>query len=274
VIGGDPTESLQLLLSLVERTGGGFGVGHRASFQQKHRNGSSYYTNVTVRVLVVDPQPFFCESLTSALGERPEIQVVGWATDELDAERLAARRSPDVVLTEIELDAGSGLSLSRRLGDGIHTVVLTRGHEGDVLLDAVAAGAVGCLSHHVDLDDLPDHLMRAADGRFVVEERRLHATLKRASTIHSQKGAGSPKLGPLTGREREVLTLLARGLDNRGIAKQLHLSAHTARTHVGNILRKLGVHSRADAARIALRESQAEGDAQVLRIRGPDLGRE
>jgi DNA-binding NarL/FixJ family response regulator len=238
------------------------------------RGQGDYDTNMSVRVLVVDPQPFFCESLTIALGDAPEVEVVGWTTDEVEAERLAADRSVEVVLTEIELAGGSGISLARRLADGIRTVILTRGQEGDVLLDAVAAGAVGCLSHDIEVDDLASQLQRAAEGRFVVEEERLHATLKRASAVHGQKGAGSPKLALLTGREREVLTLLARGLDNQAIAAQLHLSAHTARTHVGNILRKLGVHSRADAARIALREGQAEGDTHVLRIRGPDLGTE
>jgi DNA-binding NarL/FixJ family response regulator len=274
VIGGDPTEPLQLLLSLAEGAGGRIGLGHGTSFLRNHGNGDSYYSNVTVRVLVVDPQPFFCQALTIALGGNPEVEVIGWTTDEVDAERMAAERAPDVVLTEIELAGGSGLSLARRLINGTRTVIVTRGHEGDVLLDAVAAGTVGCLGHDMEVDDLAEHLVRAAKGRFVLEEDRLHATLKRASAARAQKGVGSHKLALLTGREREVLSLLARGLDNQAIANQLYLSAHTARTHVGNILRKLGVHSRADAARMALRETQAEGETHVLRIWGPDLGRE
>jgi DNA-binding NarL/FixJ family response regulator len=231
-----------------------------------------YHTNVTVNVLVVDPQPFFCESLSAALSASDGFEVVGWTTDELEAERIAASRSPDVVLTEVQLAGGSGLSLARRLGDGVRTLILTRAHEGDVLLDAVAAGAVGCLSHDVDVSQLPDHLDRAIEGVFVVDQARLHDALRRASTSRATRRPGSSKLALLTAREREVLMLLARGMDNEEIGGVLHLSAHTARTHVGNILRKLGVHSRADAARMALRETQAEGDTHVLRIRGPDLG--
>jgi DNA-binding NarL/FixJ family response regulator len=231
-----------------------------------------YDTNMGVKLLVVDPQPFFCEALTAALGDTGEVEAVGWTTDELEADRLASRHAPNVVLTEIELAEGSGISLTRRLAGGPAVIVLTRGHEGDVLLDAVGAGGMGCLSHDLEPGDLVRHLVRAAEGRFVVDQDRLHAELRRASAARSQKGAGSPRLALLTAREREVLTLLARGLDNQGIARKLHLSAHTARTHVGNILRKLGVHSRADAARIALREGQAEADTDVLRIRGPDLG--
>lgn len=230
-----------------------------------------YDTNVSVKLLLVDPQPFFCEAVAASLEGSDRVEVVGWATDELEADRLASRRGAEVVLTEVELAGGSGLSLTRRLGDGPATIVLTRGHEGDVLLDAVAAGALGCLSHDLEPDDLVEHVVRAADGEFAIDHGRLHDELRRASAARSPKGAGSPRLAMLTAREREVLTLLARGLDNQAIARQLHLSAHTARTHVGNILRKLGVHSRADAARIALREGQAEADTHVLRIRGPDL---
>jgi DNA-binding NarL/FixJ family response regulator len=226
---------------------------------------------MSVRVLVVDPQPFFCESLLTGLGQADGIEVVGCVTDELEAEQMVGDLTPDVVLTEVELAGGSGLSLARRLGGRAATVLLTRRHEGDVLLDAVSAGAMGCLSHECSPAELAEALQRVAGGLFVIDEGRLHATLKRASVARAPVG-GSPKLATLTAREREILQLLARGLDNQGIAEQLHLSAHTARTHVGNILRKLGVHSRAEAARLALREGHADADAHVLRIRGPDLG--
>jgi DNA-binding NarL/FixJ family response regulator len=226
---------------------------------------------MTVRVLVVDPQPFFCEALRTALGRADGIDVVGSVTDELEADKMVDDLAPDVVLTEVELAGGSGLSLARRLGGRARTVVLTRRHEGDVLLDAVAAGAIGCLGHDCDPAQLAALLHRATGGGFVLDQDRLHATLRRASAARASLG-GSPKLAALTAREREILQLLARGLDNQAIARQLHLSAHTARTHVGNILRKLGVHSRADAARLALSEGQADADTHVLRIRGPDLG--
>jgi DNA-binding NarL/FixJ family response regulator len=235
------------------------------------REQDDYDTSVTVRVLIVDPQPFFCESLVVALDGDPDIEVVGWATDELQADRLTSQRSPDVVLTEVELAGGSGLSLARRIADRSRTIILTRGHEGDVLLEAVEAGAVGCLSHDLELEGLTSHLGRVAEGRFAMDPDRLFGSLKRASALHAKRGSGPPRLALLTPREREVVALLARGFDNHAIARRLHLSTHTARTHVGNILRKLEVHSRADAARIALRETQSEGDTDVLRIRGPDL---
>lgn len=224
---------------------------------------------------MVDPQPFFCQSLTGALSEVPAIEVIGWATDEIEAGRIAEQRSPDVILTEVELSTGSGISLCRRVSDGVRTVVLTRHNEGDVLLDAVAAGAVGCLSHQIDVPQLGSMVERAAEGRFVIVDERLHEALRRASLARASvtpESEPSALLAHLTPREAEVLRLLASGLDNRAIAKRLQLSAHTARTHVGNILRKLGVHSRADAARIALSEERADADTHVLQIRGPELG--
>ena len=224
---------------------------------------------MTLRVLIVDPQPFFCEALSTALAATDGVEVVGCATDELEADRMASELSPDVVLTEVELAAGSGLSLTRRLGGRARTVILTRRPEGEVLLDAVSAGALGCLGHDAIPAALAESVHRAAEGRFVLDHDHLHATLKRASQARASQ-PGSPRLAALTSREREILQLLARGLDNQAIAEQLHLSSHTARTHVGNILRKLGVHSRAEAARLALRDEQGS-DAHVLRIRGPDL---
>jgi two-component system nitrate/nitrite response regulator NarL len=226
---------------------------------------------VAVRVLVVDPQPFFCEAVAVSLRDPGSIDVVGTTGDELEAARLADRHSADVVLTEVDLAPGSGFDLARRLGDRSATVILTRRPEGEVILEAVSAGAMGCLGHHVDPAVLAAQIHRAAGGRFVIDEARLHETLKRASAGRVPEVGAFAPLATLTSREREILQLLVRGLDNRAIAGRLHLSPHTARTHVGNILRKLGVHSRAEAARMALQQGQAGTDAHVLRIRGPDL---
>jgi DNA-binding NarL/FixJ family response regulator len=226
---------------------------------------------VAVRVLVVDPQPFFCEALRTALQSSGDVEVVGTAGGELEAARLAARRSPDVVLTEVSLSAGSGLGLARRLGGRTATMILTRRAEGDVLLEAVSAGAMGCVGHHLDLAALASLVHRAAGGGFALDDGRLHDTLKRASAARVSQLGAFPRLAKLTSREREVLQLLTRGLDNRAIAGHLHVSSHTARTHVGNILRKLGVHSRAEAARVAIQQGPARTDVHVLKIRGPDL---
>jgi DNA-binding NarL/FixJ family response regulator len=230
-----------------------------------------YDSPVVVRLAVVDPQPFFCEAVGAALDRHPGLSVVGWTTDELEAAALVDRSRPDVVLTEVDLRQGSGLSLSRRLAGQARTVVLTRGDEGDVLLDAVAAGTAGCLSHRVDVDALVDQVERVAGGEFALDAGRVHETLLRASASRTGQEPHRAARDSLTPRERQVLGLLVEGLDDRSIASELHVSRHTVRTHLGNVLRKLGVHSRAEAVRIALGAMERESGSPVLRLRGPDL---
>ena len=225
--------------------------------------------NVAVTVLVADPDPFFAEALSSAI-ERPDVDVVGWTTDELEAARLIRLLDPDVLVTEVTLRPGSGLSLSRHVGEHTRTLVLTRRHEGDIILSAVAAGALGCVGHDTSVDALRSKIAEVAAGRFAVDADRLHEILKRAST--SRGDSAIDGMSRLTPREREVLELLGGGMDDEAIARQLYLSARTVRTHVGKILRKLDVHSRADAARLVLRAGGG-GAADVLRIEGPELGR-
>jgi two-component system, NarL family, nitrate/nitrite response regulator NarL len=231
----------------------------------------SYHSEVAAPVVIVDPQPFFCVALAAAL-EGDDIHVAGWTTDELRAEELTSSLAPVVVLTELDLSAGSGLDLIRRVRDRTRVLLLTRRHEGDVLLDAVGAGAFGCASHETGIETLRRMIVEAADGRFAVDPDRLHEALRRARTGTQDEGAGG-QISRLTSREREVLRLLAAGMDDERIAHQLYLSVKTARTHVANILHKLGVHSRAEAARLALRAGATEPSPHVLTIEGPSLGR-
>jgi DNA-binding NarL/FixJ family response regulator len=226
-----------------------------------------------MRALLVDPQPFFCEALSDALTGRGHVEVIGWTSDELEACEMVAARSPDVVLSELHLDAGSGLSLARRLRGSVSVILLTREHEGDVLLDSVAAGAVGCLGHDLGIDRLEGLLSRPFDGDFVIDVHRLHETLRRASTGRAEQAARVSNLSRLTAREREVLRMLAEGANDETVAERLYISVRTVQTHIAKILRKLDLHSRADAARLALTSVDGAPAADVLRIHGPTLDR-
>jgi len=232
----------------------------------------AYYSNVSIRLLVVDPQPFFCEALTSAFDRTEDLEIIGWANEELEAERLTMSRNPDMVLTELRLTAGSGLSLARRIRGRAPVLVLTRRHEGEVLLDAVEAGALGCVSHDVGIERLRSLILAAISGRFALDPDRLHDVLRRLRSGMTADEDGG-RLTRLTGREREVLGLVVDGLDDEAIGSQLYLSSKTVRTHIRNILKKLGVHTRADAARVALTLSDVDGTTHVLRIEGPALER-
>jgi DNA-binding NarL/FixJ family response regulator len=276
VIVGDPTEPLELLLSGVARRPRR--LFHRnplpvgaSRFPCNEIQEASTIATVPLRLLIADPQPLFCESLAHCLDAEPEIEVLGWTTDERRAARLAESGHPTFVLTEVELARGSGLHLTRRVRGTADVVVLTRRHESDVLMDAVSAGAVGCLSHSLGPTEIARLLRDGVEGGFISEPRHLLEALRATATRGTSAGADAP-LARLTPREREVLALLAAGGGNRDIADALYLSPETARTHVRNLLRKLGVHSRADAARLALRSGLGGPDVGVLRIQGPDLG--
>jgi DNA-binding NarL/FixJ family response regulator len=219
--------------------------------------------------VIVDPQPFFCEAMASALSNIG-FNIVGWTGDEIEALELVSAADPDVVLAESDLARGSGLGLVRRLRDKRCVVLLTRRPEGDLLLEAAAAGAAGCIGHATDLSTLGRLVREAASGRFAVDPERLGGALKRAAARREAGHEESDILATLTTREREILGLLAGGLDNQAIAERLYVSPDTVRTHVNKILRKLGVHSRAEAARLALRDDQRESD-HVTRISGPVL---
>lgn len=227
----------------------------------------AYYTNVGASILVVDPHPIFGEALAAALARRGKT-ITGVATREAEAVEMVELNRPDLVLTELELPAGSGLKLIRRVADAVRPIVLTRDAGAASLLDAVEAGAKGWLTHDLPVKRLAELVER--DASFVVDEARLLDVLKRVANLRHVGGEES-RIARLSPREREVLRLLARGLDNGAIGKSLYLSPHTVRTHVGNILKKLEVHSRADAARLLYRHEHASSDRNVLRISGPRL---
>jgi DNA-binding NarL/FixJ family response regulator len=227
---------------------------------------------MSVRVLVVDPQPFFSESLARALEEDDRLEVVGWTADPGEARLLLLTLGPDVILCDLELARTAAFGLLDRNDKGRKVIVLTRGHEGEALLPVAAAGAAGCIGHDIGVGDLCALIADAGAGRFIVNPERLGDALRRAAsgTVPVSEGNADPI--DLTLREREILALLSEGLDNGAIAARLHLSSHTVRTHVANILRKLGVGSRAEAARIALRAGAGDSGVSVLRIEGPKLG--
>ncbi len=184
---------------------------------------------------------------------------------------MATSLAPDIVLSGSDAAPETVARKVRRLRGHAKVVVLTRRPVGNLLLEAATAGATGVLGHDLGVSDLVPLLAGSIDGRFVVEPSRLGDNLRQAAAGRAREGPESDGLERLTDREREVLHLLAAGLDNAAIAKRLHLSAHTIRTHVGNILRKLEVHSRAQAARVALAADDPSRAVGVFHIRGPEL---
>jgi DNA-binding NarL/FixJ family response regulator len=210
----------------------------------------------TVRVLVVDDHQMFATSLAHALQSEPDLRVVGQATSVTGARNLMASAAPDVVLLDHRLPDGDGVGAIaglHRIRPSAKIVVLTATTSDRLLVAAMEAGAAGFIAKTQRLDDVIAGVRAAAQGESVVSAKLLTRLLPRLQRRNGGRGA------ELTEREREILDLLARGLSNADIARQLTISVHTVRNHVANLSAKLGAHSKLEVLSIAVREGLVEG---------------
>jgi DNA-binding NarL/FixJ family response regulator len=208
-------------------------------------------TTGTVRVLVVDDHRMFAASLAQALQSESDLLVVGQGTSISEARRLTASTTPDVVLLDHRLPDGDGVGAIaelHRIRPSAKIVVLTATTSDRLLVAAMEAGAAGFIAKTQRLDDVVDGVRAAAQGESVVSAKLLTRLLPRLR----RQGGGSG--AELTEREREILDLLAKGLSNADIARELTISVHTVRNHVANLSAKLGAHSKLEVLSIAVRE--------------------
>jgi len=200
-----------------------------------------------VRVMIVDDHASFSESLRDVLGRRPGIVVTGTAATVADAERLADESLPDVVLMDEELPDGSGIQAGARIlarHPNIAIVILTGGTIADDLLDAVEAGACGYLLKTTGVTDIAEAVTRAASGEMLIPAATLMELLRRKSDRDRARTADARVAASLTPREREVLRRMASARDTAGIAEDIGVSHHTARSYVQSVMEKLGTHTR------------------------------
>ena len=193
----------------------------------------------------------FAASLAQALQSEPGLLVVGQAASVAGARELVAGSAPDVVLLDHRLPDGDGVSAIadlHRIRPSAKVVVLTASTSDRVLVAAMEAGAAGFLAKTQRLDDVVTGVRAAAQGESVISAKLLTRLLPR---LRRGGGGGTTEL---TEREREILDLLAEGLSNADIARQLTLSVHTVRNHVANLSAKLGAHSKLEVLSIAVRE--------------------
>ena len=206
---------------------------------------------MTTTVLLVDDHAVLAESLSALLGTQADLDVVGTARTLAEAHRLVATSRPDVVLLDVALPDGDGIAEIPALLErhpGARIVVLTGTTSDRVLVAAVEAGAAGFLSKSGGVRRVVDTVRAAAADEAVLPE----ATLERLVPLMQQRT--EERQVRLTGREAEVLQLVAEGLTNAAIAERLVVSLHTVRNHVARISRKLGAHSKLEALSIALRQ--------------------
>lgn len=204
-----------------------------------------------VRVLIVDDHEMFTSSLKLALSIEPDIDVIGTAATLAQAKNLMVTLEPDVVLLDHRLPDGLGvdsITELRRLSPAAHIVVLTAEAEDSMLVVATEAGCAGFLLKTSPLEELVAAVRTAAAGEMLVSSELLARLLGRLRHERSEPSTD------LTGREREIMQLIAEGLTNAAIAKRLFISVNTVRNHVQSLLAKLGAHSKLEALSIAVRD--------------------
>lgn len=206
-------------------------------------------SNPKIRVLLVDDHHVVRQGLVMFLGLDPELQVVGEAADGAQAVQLADQVKPDVILMDILMPVMDGLTAIQKIKQAhpeIEIIALTSVLEDDKVYKAVHAGAMGYLLKDTRADELAKAIKAASRG-----EVQLHPEAAKR-LIREVRMPESPE--KLTERETEVLRLIAKGLSNKDIAVQLVVSEKTVKTHVSNVLAKLHLPSRTQAALYALRE--------------------
>jgi DNA-binding NarL/FixJ family response regulator len=206
-----------------------------------------------VRVLVVDDQTLFREALTTLLLTRSEVDVVGAAPDGAQALELVPVLRPDVVLMDLRMPVLDGVATTQRLRvehPEVRVLVLTTFDGDDEVFPALRAGAVGYLLKDATAPRLLEAVLAAARGESVLQPSVAAKVLSRISELPNlpSEPRRQPLVDPLTDRELEVLRALADGLTNREAADRLYLSEGTVKNHVTNVLAKLGVRDRTQAA--------------------------
>jgi len=201
-----------------------------------------------LRIVVVDDHDLFREGLTGLLRYHPDVAVVGEAADAAGALALVERERPDVVLMDIDLPGEDGIAATRRVkaarGD-VAVVMLTVHDDVDRLIEAVKAGAQGYLVKNIRSAELLEQVRGVARGEAAISRRMAARLLDEFR--RPDDGPPAPEL-TLTTRELEVLELVAARLANKEIAARLIISEHTVKNHLKNILGKLHLRSRRQAA--------------------------
>jgi DNA-binding NarL/FixJ family response regulator len=207
------------------------------------------------RVLLADSQPLFNEALEALLSRSGAHQVIGRCSSAEETFMVVRQLHPELVLVDAGLGLAGSPSLVGRILDSHpkgKVVVLGDDHDPDLMLAAIRAGAAGVVGKTHGAATVLRVITAVMAGEAAVPRHMLLELTRRMAS--RDRPADSP-ISRLSPRERQVLSLLSRGWDNTRIARELFISQHTVRTHIQNILEKLGMHSKLEAATFAMQQS-------------------
>jgi DNA-binding NarL/FixJ family response regulator len=208
-----------------------------------------------LRVLLVDDHDLFRTGLRTLL-EQEGLQVIGEAENGQVALRLVGELAPDVVIMDLNMPGLTGVETTHRITGAsplTRVVVLTISVEDDDVINAVMAGACGYLLKDSSIDQLIAGIRAAARGESLISPQIAAKLLQRLRAQTTDTGAAATILAELSDRELEVLRLIANGKDNAEIARELFISPKTVKNHISNILMKLQIENRIQAAVYAVR---------------------
>jgi two-component system NarL family response regulator len=219
-------------------------------------------TTEPIRVLVVDDHALFRRGLQMVLGAEADVEVVGEASDGAEAIKVAAETTPDIVLMDVRMPRRGGIDATTAIKDAVPSakiIMLTISDEEGDLYDAIKAGAMGYLLKEISIEEVATAVRAVHNGQSLISPSMASKLLNEFATMVRKDDERQQVPAPrLTDREMEVLRLVAKGLNNRDIAKKLFISENTVKNHIRNILEKLQLHSRMEAVVYAVREKLLE----------------
>ena len=215
-----------------------------------------------LRILIVDDHALFRRGLQMVLKQEPDLDVVGEAGDGHEAVDKAQELMPDVILMDVRMPRRSGIEATQQIKDllpHVKILMLTISDEEADLYDAIKAGASGYLLKEISIDEVADAIRSVWAGQSRISPSMAAKLLTEFAAMSKRAEERQQLPAPrLTDREMEVLKLVAQGLNNRDIAKELFISENTVKNHIRNILEKLHLHSRMEAVVYAVREKLLE----------------
>jgi len=215
-----------------------------------------------IRVLLADDHPVVRSGIKAELDGAEGIEVVGEASSGEEALRLVEELRPDILVLDVVMPGMDGVEATRLLQERhpeLRILALSAYEDNEYVFGLLSAGAVGYVLKEEALDTIVEAICAASRGETWLSKRVQEKVVRRAT--------GEEEV-PLTGRELEVLRLMARGWSNREIARELFISEGTVKNHVTNIYARLGVHSRAEAVAWAWQQGLAKPDDSRVKVTG------